>query len=84
MRAAEGENGILSAVAFAGTIIVAVAAAIGAAISLALAETVKDIGGTPLGFVAFLGSGVWILVVGIGLAMQARQPSPPVPSSPAP
>lgn len=127
LRAAEGENGMLSAVAFAGTIIVAVAGAIDATISLALAETVKDVdpaavqalealwdndfipvilgteillvaagisillhralprwlgwvavtlavlGGTPLGFVAFLGSGVWVLVVSIVLTMQTRR-----------
>jgi hypothetical protein len=133
LRAAEGENGMLSAVAFAGTIIVAVAAAIDATISLALAETAKDLdpsaaqalealwdndfipvilgtvillfaagisivlngglprwlgwvaitlgvlGATPLGFVAFLGSGVWILVLSIVLTMQAGNPSSSAP-----
>ncbi len=43
LRAAEGEGGVLSAVAFAGTIIVAVGAAIDATISIALAESVEDI-----------------------------------------
>lgn len=138
LKAAEGENGMLSAVAFAGTIIIGVAAATDATISLALAETVDDIepaavqamqalwdndfipvvlgmevllfatgisivlhralpawlgwvaialgilGGTPLGFVAFLGSGIWILVLSIMLAMRERETSGPAPQAPAP
>jgi hypothetical protein len=43
LRAAEGERGMLSAVAFAGTIIFAVGAAIDSTISFALADTVDDL-----------------------------------------
>jgi hypothetical protein len=125
LRAAEGAAGYLSAVAFAGFIIVAVSAAIDATISIALAETADDIdptavqalqalwdndfvplilgvdlilfaagisviryrqlpvwlgwaavvlailGATPLGFVAFIGAGVWVLIVSIVLTMRA-------------
>jgi hypothetical protein len=138
LKAGEGEGGMLSAVAFGGTIIIGVAAAIDATISLALAETVDDIdpaavqamqalwdndfipvvlgmevllfatgistilhralpvwlgwvaivlailGGTPLGFVAFLGSGIWILVLSIMLAMRERETSGPTPQASAP
>ena len=45
-------------------------------------ETLAVLGGTPLGFVAFLGSGVGILVVSIVLTMQARGASSPAPSPP--
>jgi hypothetical protein len=138
LSAAEGEGGMLSAVAFAGTIIIGVAAAIDATISVALAESVDDIdpaavqamqalwdndfiplvlgmelllvagglsiilhravpvwlgwvaivlaiiGGTPLGFVAFLASGIWILVLSIVLAMRERKTPGPAPQASAP
>lgn len=39
------------------------------------------IGVTPLGFVAFLGSGIWILVVSVMLALRARQADAPPTSA---
>jgi hypothetical protein len=43
LRAAEGEGGTLSLVAFAGAVIIAIAAAIDATISVAIADRVDDI-----------------------------------------
>lgn len=126
LRAAEGEGGGLSAVAFAGTIIVAVGLAIDQSLSFAMAEAAEDVdaaqiqalqvywdndwmpmalglsiyliaggisivrtgalpkwlgwiaivlgvaGLTPVGFVAFLGGGIWTLIASIMLTMRAR------------
>jgi hypothetical protein len=130
LSAAEGEGGMLSAISFAGTILIAVAAAIDATISVALAESAEDIepaavqalqalwdndfipvvlgmevflfatgisivrhralpawlgwvaivlgviGATPAGFIAFLATGIWILIVSVMLALQARAATP--------
>jgi hypothetical protein len=43
------------------------------------------VGATPIGFVAFLGGGIWILVVSVLLAVRERASTstpPPVPSAP--
>jgi hypothetical protein len=142
LRAAEGEGGMLPAVALAGATVMAAGAAIDATISFALAEAADDIepaavqalqalwdndwmpialgaavlllasglsialygslprwlgwiaillgvtGLTPIGFVAFVGGGVWILVVSVLLTLRARaaaQPRPPAgPGTAAP
>jgi hypothetical protein len=130
LRDAEGERGILSAVAFAGTIIFAVGLAIDGTISIALAETAEDIDPgavqalaalwqhdfipfavgiqvfllamglsavrtgaipkwigwiaillaliavTPIGFAAFLGAGVLVIVLSVVLTMRARATPP--------
>lgn len=127
LRAAEGEGGVLSAVALVGTAIMAVGIAIDGTIAIALAESAEDIdptavqalqalwdndflpialgitlfllatgisvvrhgglpkwlgwvaialavlGVTPVGFVAFLGGALWILVVSVLLAVGARR-----------
>ena len=126
LRDAEGERGILSAIAFAGTIIFAVGLAIDATISMAMAESAEDVDPsavqalaalfqndyvpfavglqvfllamgiaavrtgaipkwiawiaivlgvvamTPAGFVAFLGTGILVLVLSVVLTMRAR------------
>ena len=126
LREAEGPGGMLSAVAFAGTIIFATGLAIDATITFTLAETAEDINPiaaqalmalynndfvpfavglqifllatgislvrygalpkwlgwiaillavialTPLGFAAFIGSGVLVLVMSVLLALRAR------------
>ena len=133
LRAAEGENGMLSLVAFGGALILATGIAIDSTISFALSEAAKDIdpaavqalqalwdndwmpfalgtavlllanglsivrhgalpkwlgwiaivlgviGVTPIGFVAFLGSAVWVLIVSVMLAMRARAAAAPPP-----
>jgi hypothetical protein len=38
------------------------------------------IGFTPLGFIAFLGTGIWIAIVSVMLAMRARPASAPAPA----
>ena len=139
LRAAEGPGGTLSAVAFAGAIILATGAAIDGTISFALAEAADDveptsvqalqalwdndflplavgtltlmlasglsivrhgalpkwlgwvaiafaaISMTPIGFVGFLGSALWITVVSILLTLRLRRESsgPPGPEAPA-
>ncbi|MGH2957941.1 MAG: hypothetical protein ACRDL6_13220 [Solirubrobacterales bacterium] len=136
LRAAEGEGGVLSAVSFAGAVIVAVGAAIDSTILFALAEAADDvdpvavqalqalwdndfmplavgtqlvllatglsvvrhgalpkwlgwvaivlgvIAVTPIGFAAFLGMAIWILIVSILLSMRARS-GPAAPAPPA-
>jgi hypothetical protein len=126
LRAAEGESGMLSLVAFAGAVIFALGVAIDSTLSFALAETADDIDPTavqalsalwsndflpfalgvqvfllatglsvvlhgalpkwlgwvaillaviavtPIGFVAFLGAGVWLLIVSVLLSVRAR------------
>lgn len=44
------------------------------------------VGPTPIGFAAFLGGALWILVVSVLLTMRARAvaPGPPAPTTPAP
>ena len=130
LRAAEGERGMLSAIAFAGTIIFAVGLAIDATITMALAESAEDvdpsavqalvalfqndympfavglqvfllamglvavrtgaipkwigwiaillgvIAVTPIGFAAFIGSGILVLVLGVVLTMRERAAQP--------
>jgi hypothetical protein len=126
LSAAEGPNGMLSALTLVGTAVVAVGLAIDLTITIALAEAVDDIepaavqalqalwdndfipislgaliflistglsivlhgalprwlgwialvlaviGFTPLGFVAFLGAGIWIAIVSVMLALRRR------------
>ena len=138
LRAAEGEGGTLSAVAFAGTIIFATGLALDGTITIALTETAGDIDPTavqalaalwqndflpfavgiqtfllatglsivrhralpawlgwtaivvailavtPVGFVAFLASGVLIAVMSVMMAVRARAGDrPPVVADPA-
>ncbi|MEA2386769.1 MAG: hypothetical protein QOJ22_943 [Thermoleophilaceae bacterium] len=143
LRAAEGPGrGTLSAVVFAGTVIMAIGIAIDMTISVALAGAVDDVepaavqalqalwdndfvpialgielfllsaglaivrhggapkwlgwvalvlaaaGPTPIGFIAFLGGAIWILIVSIVLALRARKGAgdgaPPAAAPPAP
>jgi hypothetical protein len=126
LRAAEGEGGVLSLVAFAGAVIFAIGVAVDSTISFALAETADDIDPTavqalsalwendflpfalgvqvmllatglsvilhgalpkwlgwvalllaviavtPVGFIAFLATGLWVLVVSVLLSLRAR------------
>jgi Domain of unknown function (DUF4386) len=130
LRDAEGERGILSAIAFAGTIIFAVGLAIDATITMALTESAEDvdpsavealvalfqndyvpfavglqvfllamglvavrtgaipkwigwiaillavIAVTPIGFAAFIGGGILVLVLSVILTMRARAAQP--------
>lgn len=134
LRTAEGEGGMLSAVALAGATVMAGGAALDATISFALAETADNIeptavqalqalwdndffpvalgaavlllasgisiavhgslprwlgwvaivlgvvGMTPIGFVGFLGGGVWILIVSVLLTARAQTPGPSQPT----
>jgi hypothetical protein len=136
-RAAEGPDGMLSAIVLAGATIMAVGAGVDMTISFALAEGAEDIdpvavqslqalwdndfmpiaiglvvlllasglsivrygalpkwlgwvaivlavvGMTPIGFVAFMGGALWVLVVSILLAVRARGAAAP-PSAAAP
>jgi hypothetical protein len=137
LRAAEGEGGVLSLVAFAGAVVFAIGIAIDSTISFALAETAEDIEPasvqtlqalwdndflplalgtqilwfatglsvvlhgalpkwlgwvaivlgivaiTPIGFVAALVGGLWILIVSVMLTMQARESvTPTAPPQP--
>ncbi len=131
LRAAEGENGMLSLVAFAGAVIGATGIAIDSMISFVLAEAADDIDPiavqslqalwdndflpialgitlmlsasglsivrhgalpkwlgwiaivlavvsvTPVGFVAFPGMALWILIVSVMLTLRARAQAPP-------
>ena len=133
LRAAEGEHGMLSLVAFGGSLILATAIAIDSTISFALSEAADDIdpaaaqalqalwdndwmpfalgtavlllasglsivrhgalpkwlgwiaivlgviGMTPIGFVAFLGAAVWVVIVSVMLSMRARAAETPPP-----
>ncbi len=133
LRAAEGENGMLSLVAFVGGAILATGIAVDSMIAFALAEQADDIepaaaqalealwdndflpfvlgsvtamlaaglsivrhgalpkwlgwiaialaviGMTPVGFVGFLGSAVWVLIVSVMLSMRARAAQSPPP-----
>jgi hypothetical protein len=133
LRAAEGEGGVLSLVAFAGAVIFAIGVAVDGTISFALAETADDIDPTavqalsalwendflpfalgvqvmllatglsvirhgalpkwlgwvalllaviavtPIGFIAFLATGIWVLVVSVLLTLRARAAPPPPP-----
>lgn len=128
----DGENGLLSRVAFAGIIVFAVGGAIDGSILFAISEAVDDIGAdqvqtlqalwdndfipfaiglslfisacglsivlhkslpvwlgwvalvlaavgvTPIGFVSFIGTGVWILVVSVMLLISERSVATPV------
>ena len=135
LRAAEGEGGMLSLLALAGAVIIALGAAIDGTIAFAIAEAADDIEPasvqtlqalwdndflpfalgtqvlwfatgisivrhgalpkwlgwvaiafgilslTPIGWFAFLGGALWILVVSIMLTMRARRgPAPPTAS----
>lgn len=128
LRAAEGEDGTLPVIAFAGTVVFAVGVAIDSMISFALADTAGDIspeaveslsalwnndflpfalglqllflatglsvvrhGGalpkwlgwfaillgvvavTPVGFAAFVGGGLWVLIASVLLSLRARK-----------
>lgn len=84
LSAAEGEGGVLSAVALVGAAVLAVGAAIDATISFALAEAVDDI--DPVGVQALqalwdndfmplaLGGGVLLLASGISIALHGALP----------
>ncbi|MGH2980248.1 MAG: hypothetical protein ACRDLQ_11530 [Solirubrobacterales bacterium] len=84
LRAAEGEGGMLSAVAFAGATVMAVGAAIDTTISFALAETADNIEPTAVqalqalwdnDFIPLaLGSGVFLLASGISIALHGALP----------
>ena len=134
LHAAEGENGMLSLVAFGGALIAATGIAIDAMISFALADAIKDlqpaavhtlqalwdndffpialgttvilfgaglsivrhgalpkwlgwvaialgvISVTPVGFVAFMGLAIWILIVSVMLTLRARAAQTPPPA----
>ena len=137
LSAVEGENGILPAIAFAGTVVFAVGVALDGTINFALADLADDIspqaveslsalwsndflplalglqllflatglslvrhGGalpkwlgwvalllgvvavTPVGFAAFLGGGLWVLIASVMLALRARK-APPQGGAPA-
>jgi hypothetical protein len=138
LSAAEGEGGILSAVAFAGAVILATGAAIDSTISFALADLAEEIDPTsvqalqalwendfvplalgnqvfllasgisivrhaalptwlgwvaivlaitaltPIGFAAFIGGGIWVLIVSVMLTMREREAAPSVPPPAAP
>ena len=138
LSVAEGENAILPAVAFAGTVVFAVGVAVDSTISFALADSADDIspeaveslsalwnndflplalglqmlflatglslvrhGGalpkwlgwvalllgvvavTPVGFVAFLAGGVWVLIASVMLTLRARKAHPQAGAPPA-
>ena len=130
LRAAEGPDGVLSLVSFAGAVVVAIGATIDSTISIALAEAADDIEPTavqalqalwdndflpfamgnlvftlatglsivrhgalpkwvgwigivlgvvsltPVGFFAFFGAGIWILIISVILTLYARQAGP--------
>lgn len=46
-----------------------------------VALVLAALGVTPIGFVAFLGGGIWILVVSVVLALQARRAGAPTPAA---
>lgn len=129
LRAAEGEGGVLSAVALVGAAVLGVGIAIDSTISLALAEAAEDVeptavqalqalwdtdfipialgievflfsagisivrhgalpkwlgwvamllalvGLTPIGFAAFIGAGIWLLIISVLLSLRARAAS---------
>lgn len=134
----EGENGMLPAIAFAGTVVFAIGVAIDGTISFALADSADDISPqaveslsalwnndflplalglqllflatglslvrhagvlpkwlgwvalllgvvavTPVGFVAFMAGGVWVLIASVMLALRARDRQPPSAAAPA-
>ena len=143
LRAAEGADGALPLIAFAGTVVFAVGVAIDSTISFALADTADDISPqaveslyalwnndfvpfalglqmlfiatglsvvrhagalpkwlgwfaillgvvavTPVGFVAFPGGGLWVLIASVLLSLRARKAgprdgAPPAAESPA-
>jgi hypothetical protein len=84
LRAAEGPGGVLSAVAFAGTIVMATGAAIDATISLALADRADDI--APVGVQALqalwdndwppiaLGAALLLFAAGLSIARHGALP----------
>jgi hypothetical protein len=84
LRAAEGPGGVLSAVAFAGTVIMATGAAIDATISFALADRADDI--APVGvqalqalwdndfFPVALGAALLLLGAGLSIARHGALP----------
>lgn len=84
LRAAEGEGGVLSAVALVGAAVMAVGAAIDATISFALAEAADDVEPTAVQALQALwdndfmpiavGSTVFLLASGISIAMHAALP----------
>jgi hypothetical protein len=84
LRAAEGDRGVLSLVAFAGAVIVALAAAIDGTISFAIAEAVDDIDATQVqtlqalwdnDFVPFaLGAQVLWFALGISIVRHGALP----------
>lgn len=138
LSAAEGENGILPAIAFAGTVVFAVGVALDSTINFALADLADEIspqaveslsalwnndflplalglqllflatglslvrgGGalpkwlgwvalllgvvavTPVGFVAFMAGGLWVLIASVMLALRARNATRPGGAPPA-
>lgn len=86
LRDAEGPGGILSAVAFAGTIIFATGLAIDGTISITLAETAKEIDPTAVqtlvalynnDFLPFaLGTQLFLLATGISVVRHGALPKP--------
>ena len=84
LRAAEGDRGMLSLVAFAGAVIIALAAAIDGTISFAIAEAADDIDATQVqtlqalwdnDFVPFaLGAQVLWLAVGLSIVRHGALP----------
>jgi uncharacterized protein DUF4386 len=138
LRDAEGPGGLLSAVAFAGGIMIAIGGTIDGMISWALAERADDIDPTgvqalqalwdtdflpiatglailllasgisivrhgalprwlgwiaivlgvlaltPIGFVAFMGGALWVLVTSVLLALRLRREAPPPSAAPGP
>jgi hypothetical protein len=137
LRTAEGEGRVLSAVSFAGAVILATGGAIDGTISFALAENADDIepagvqalsalwendflpfivgigtfmlatglsivrhgalpkwlgwfaivlgvlAVTPIGFVAFLGGGLWVIAASVVLTLQERRTADPPAAAPA-
>ena len=84
LRAAEGENGMLSAMVLAGATVMAVGAAIDATISFALADAADKIEPTAVQalqalwdndfFPLALGSGVFLLASGLSIALHGALP----------